>query len=167
MGYSEKGKQGFQKTHGLSAHPLYKAWKRIKNRCYNPNSIDYKDYGERGIVMCEEWKADFMPFYDWAIENGWQYGLSIERNDFNGNYEPSNCKWIPLQDQSKNRRGCRFITYNGETHTVSEWSRILGISRETINRRLNSEKYTVEEVFEIPVNKKLARHKPEPYNEVE
>ena len=69
MGYSEKGKQGFQSTHCLSSHPLYKTWKSIKNRCYNPNSKDYKDYGNRGISMYEEWENDFVEFLYWALKN--------------------------------------------------------------------------------------------------
>lgn len=157
MGYSEKGKQGFQRTHCLSKHPLYNTWIGIKVRCYNKNSVDYKDYGNRGIVMCDKWKNDFKKFYDWAISNGWEKGLTIERKDFNGNYEPNNCEWIPMYQQSKNRRSCKKVTYKGETHTISEWSRIKNISRKTLERRLKSKNFTLDEAFENPINKNLAR----------
>ena len=162
MGYSEKGKQGFQSTHCLSKHPLYSTWKYIKNRCYNQNSQDYKDYGGRGIVMCDKWKNDFVEFLYWSLKNGWEKGLTIERKDFNGNYEPSNCEWIPMNQQGKNRRTCRLITYKGETHTIAEWSRIKGIPRETLGLRLKSKNFTLEEAFEKPINKNLARSR-QPY----
>lgn len=157
MGYSEKGKQGFHSTHCLSSHPLYKTWNRIKNRCYCPTSADYKDYGARGISVCDEWKDDFVEFLYWSLKNGWQKGLTIERKDFNGNYEPDNCEWIPMNQQSKNRRTCNFVTYKGEIHTIAEWSRITGIARKTLELRLRSKNFTMDEVFEKPVNKKLAR----------
>lgn len=157
MGYSEKGKRGFQSTHRLSSHPLYKTWNRIKNRCYCKTSYDYKDYGAKGISMCDEWKDDFLKFFYWSIHNGWKKGLSIERKNVYGNYEPSNCEWIPMSQQSKNRRICRMITYKGETHTISEWSRITGISRKTLELRLKSKNFTIDEAFERPINKNLAR----------
>lgn len=157
MGYSEKGKQGFQKTHGMRKHPLYSVWQRIKTRCYNDRCKDYKDYGGRGITVCEEWRNDFVPFYEWAVKSGWKSGLSIERIDYNGNYCPENCKWIPLAEQSKNRRSVRRITYRGQTHTIAEWSRLTGIPRRTLSLRLDSPNFTLEEAFEKPINKNLAR----------
>lgn len=157
MGYSKKGKRGFQSTHCLSTHPLYDTWNRIKSRCYNEKSKDYKDYGLRGIVMCDAWKNDFVEFLYWALKNGWEKGLSIERKNVDGNYEPDNCEWIPMNQQSKNRRICNLITYKGETHTISEWSRIKNIPRKTLDLRLRSKNFTLEEAFEKPVNKKLAR----------
>lgn len=153
-----KGKQGFQPTHGLSKHPLYGTWKNIRRRCYNTKDINYKDYGMRGIVLCEEWRNDFRNFYKWAIENGWQKGLSIERIDYNGNYCPENCKWIPLCEQPKNRRGLVFITYKGETHLLSEWANILKMPQRTLSARLKSKNFTLEEAFEKPINKNLSRH---------
>ena len=157
MGYSVKGKQGFQAKHGLSNHPLYGTWKRMKNRCYNVRSKDFKDYGGRGITVCESWRSEFLSFYQWAINNGWEKGLSIERIDYNGGYSPDNCTWIPMRDQSKNRRSVKMIEYNGESHSVSEWSRITGIARKTLQLRLNSKNFTLKDAFEKPVNKALAR----------
>ena len=122
------------RTHGLSANcgRLYPLWKSIKYRCYNINSKDYDRYGGRGIVMCDEWVNDFQSFYDWAIANGYTEGLTIERKDVNGNYCPENCCWIPKSEQPKNRRNSHFITYKGETKTLSEWSKELHIDRETV-----------------------------------
>lgn len=85
--------------------------------------------------MCESWKDDFQKFHDWAIESGYREGLTIERKDVDGNYCPENCIWIPKADQSKNRRNCHFITYHGETRTLSEWSRELHIDRECVRNK--------------------------------
>ena len=100
-------KTGLHKTHGLSKHPLYRVWWRMKGCTTNPTHQDYKHYGARGIIVCPEWLNDFMTFYEWAINNGYRGGLTIERVNVNGNYEPSNCTWIPRADQPKNQRRTR------------------------------------------------------------
>ena len=82
------------KTHGLSKHSLYGMWGDIYTRCTNPKADSYCYYGERGISVCDEWRSDFSSFYDWAIENGWEEGLQIDRIDVDGNYEPNNCQFI-------------------------------------------------------------------------
>lgn len=99
----EKSKTQF-KTHGLSGTRIHKIWKDMNKRCSNPNSINYKNYGARGIEVCEEWKKDFLSFYKWSMENGYDDLLSIERLDVNGNYEPRNCSWITNQEQKYNTR---------------------------------------------------------------
>lgn len=157
MGYSEKGKQGFQTKHGLRKHPLYHNWQGMKNRCYNKNSADYNNYGGRGIKVCDLWKEDFVEFLYWSLKHGWEKGLSLERKDCDKDYSPENCEWIPLSDQPKNRRTNHLVAYNGETHTLAEWSRITGIARNTLALRLNSKNFSLEEAFEKPVNKALAR----------
>lgn len=157
MGYSIKGKQGFQTKHGLKNHPLYGTWTRIKTRCYNKNCKDYKDYGGRGITVCNLWKDDFIEFFYWAIKHGWEKGMTIERIDVEQGYSPNNCKWIPMSEQPKNRRNVNKIKYNGETHTIAEWARIKGVARKTLESRFHSKNFTIEEAFEKPVNKALAR----------
>ena len=85
--------------------PLYSVWAGIKTRCYNKKAANYKYYGAKGVIMCDEWKANFMPFYKWCLDNGWQKGLTIDRypND-NGNYEPANCRLATMQEQCNNRK---------------------------------------------------------------
>lgn len=122
------------RTHGLSKHPLHDVWRSMKDRCFNPNCRAYKHYGGRGITVCDEW-SDFLPFYYWAIENGYQSGLSIDRIDVNGDYCPENCRWATIIEQTNNQRNNHCITYNGETHTIAEWGRITGIKKCTLYNR--------------------------------
>lgn len=91
-------------THHRGTTKLYNIWLRMKDRCRNPNSSNYKYYGGRGISVCEEWRHDFAAFRDWALANGYQEGLSIDRIDVNGNYCPENCRWITMAEQQRNKR---------------------------------------------------------------
>ena len=91
------------KTHGMSRSRIYSTWTDMKQRCFNPNCNNYHNYGSRGIRVCDDW-MNFEPFYEWAIKNGYSDELTIERINVNGNYEPSNCTWIPLSEQNKNKR---------------------------------------------------------------
>lgn len=94
--------------HGGSARgnktDLYARWEGMKKRCFQPKCKSYKDYGGRGISVCDEWKNDYGAFRDWALSNGFRPDLTIERVNNDGNYSPDNCKWIPKSEQSKNRR---------------------------------------------------------------
>lgn len=82
------------KTHGLTKHPLYATYRTMKARCGCKNVKSYINYGERGIIVCDEWANDFLVFYNWAIDNGWDRGMHIDRINNDGNYEPSNCHFI-------------------------------------------------------------------------
>jgi hypothetical protein len=94
----------FAKKHGLSNHPLFSVWRKMKDRCYNPKSKGYKYYGGRGIIICDEWLSTPNNFIDWALNNGWDKELQIDRRNCNGNYEPSNCRFITQYENIMNRR---------------------------------------------------------------
>lgn len=121
--------------HGMSNSKLYHVYYGVLYRCTKENSKAFKHYGGRGISICDEWKNSFESFNQWAITNGYEEGLTIERIDNNGNYEPTNCKWIPQSEQVNNRRTNIYATINGETKTLKEWSRISGISYTTLRSR--------------------------------
>lgn len=126
---------------------LYHIRNGMINRCENLNSKDYKNYGARGISVCPEWRNSFESFYRWALENGYADNLTIDRIDNNGNYEPSNCRWVDIKTQSRNTRNNHLYTYKGETKTVSEWSEITGIRHDTLLYRIKHN-FTEEKIFQ-------------------
>ena len=135
----------YKRTHGKYQTRIYKTWRGMKDRCLNTKHNRYPRYGGRGISICEEW-LHFESFYEWAMAHGYRDGLSIDRINVNGNYEPSNCRWITIKKQANNKGNSRYLTFNGETHTMAEWSEITGINYDTIRNRLNSG-WTTEQVL--------------------
>ena len=127
-----------KKTHGMTKTRLFTIWMNMKHRCNDKNNKSYKNYGGRGIKICEEWKDSFIIFKNWAYENGYDDSLTIERIDVNGDYCPENCTWIPLNEQCKNKRTSRKYTFNGETHCMTDWSKIYNIDFSALRKRLNS-----------------------------
>ena len=94
--------------HGKSYTRLHRIWACMKQRCYYPKRHNYHNYGGRGITICDEWRTDFQAFYDWAMANGYNDNLSIDRVDVNGNYRPENCRWATMKEQQNNRRNTRI-----------------------------------------------------------
>ena len=129
---------GHKVENPLSQDKLYHVYHGMIQRCNNSNTKYYKHYGGRGIKVCNEWLKDFNVFKKWAMENGYEDGLTIDRRDVNGNYEPDNCRWVDQKTQCNNTRRNVNITYHGETHNLTEWSEILGINRNTLNYRINN-----------------------------
>ena len=115
--------------HGDCNSRLYRIWRAMNARCRK-----HKNYGGRGISVCCEW-AEYKNFKEWAISNGYTDDLTIDRVNNDGNYEPSNCRWVSMHEQSRNRRTNVFITYNGKTQVISDWANELGLRFETIARR--------------------------------
>lgn len=126
------------KTHGLSHTKLHHIWEGMKHRCNYESDVGYYKYGARGIRVCDEWLNDFKAFYDWAIQNGYEDGLTIDRINNEEGYCPENCRWATLIEQANNTRSNHRIVCRGEEHTLTEWSRISGIKPATIRNRLRS-----------------------------
>lgn len=120
------------------ANRLYNIWCGIKKRCYNPKEPCYRHYGARGITVCDEWLHDFNAFSKWSLQNGYSDLLTIDRIDTNGNYCPDNCRWITHAEQQRNRTNNVRIEHNGESKTIAEWSRVLGLSDKCLYKRYNS-----------------------------
>ena len=127
---------------------LNQVYVSMKQRCYNPKHDHYKFYGARGITICDEWlnpeiihlgcrgrfTKGYQAFKEWALKNGFEEGLTIDRIDVNGNYEPSNCRWITLKEQCNNTRRNHIVTYKGKTQTLTQWSEELGFNYSKINK---------------------------------
>lgn len=142
----EKNKKLHTK-HGLCNHRLNNIWQSMKQRCYNKNNPKYKNYGGRGITICEEWLDNFINFYNWAMANGYQDDLTIDRINVNGNYEPNNCRFVNNKIQSNNKTTNLYITYNSENHTLKEWSNILNINYYTLHKRITKYKWDIKRAF--------------------
>lgn len=125
-----------QTKHGISGHRLYKIFYGIKARCYYKLDDSYKDYGGRGITICDDWLNDVKAFYDWAIKNGWKRGLDIDRIKNDQGYSPSNCRITTRKINANNTRKNVTIEYNGETKTLSEWADALRVNVDTLRSRL-------------------------------
>mgnify|MGYP004683691869 CR=1 FL=1 len=121
--------------HGETHSKLHQTWSNMRYRCNNPRCKSYKDYGGRGITICEEWES-YEAFRDWSLANGFADDRSIDRIDVNGNYEPSNCRWTDMKTQSNNKRDNNYLKFQGQTHTIQEWSEITGIKWTTIKERI-------------------------------
>lgn len=115
------------KKHGKQQTRLYNIWAGMKQRCYYRYSIGYKNYGGRGITICDEWLNSFENFYIWAIQNGYKDNLTIDRINVNDNYQPSNCQWVDNLEQQNNRRNNIKIFYSNKTQSLSDWARELKI----------------------------------------
>ena len=155
----EKAKETFYK-HGYSHTNLHNRWLKIRERCYNPNSRSFENYGGRGIQMCNEWKQNFMRFYSWAIENGYKPGLTIDRIDVNGNYEPKNCRFINQKGQQNNRRNNVYITYKNKTQTLAQWADYYNIPYKILWKRIKLG-WTFEKAISTQIGGKNERRKEE------
>ena len=138
------------RKHCGSHEKLYYVWNGMKQRCYNKNSTHYKNYGARGISVCNEWKNSYESFRNWAVKNGYKEGLEIDRINNNGNYCPDNCRMITHFDQQSNKRTNKFITFNGETKTLSQWARYLGIKPNSLIYRIKN--YGIEKSLSLKGN---------------
>ena len=137
-------------THGMSKTRLYKIWRKMKDRCYNPKHTHYEFYGGKGICICEEWKDDFEAFKDWAVMSGYSDYLTIERIDNDIGYNKENCKWATVKEQNNNKGDNVFYTYNGFKLTMAEWAERYGINYGTFCKRLYAG-WSFKDAIETPV----------------
>lgn len=142
--YNTKRRSETHTKHGLYKHPLYAQWRDMKDRCNNSNLIWYYRYGGRGIKVCEEWSSSVLSFYNWAMDNNWKRGLSIDRIDNDGNYEPSNCRWSTASQQARNTRRNVIIEYKGKKFCLADLCNQFNLNYSTIHNRINRLGWTIE-----------------------
>jgi len=133
-------KEGTNKKHGMNHTKIYMVYNEMISRCYNNKNKSYIRYGGRGITICDTWlnkKDGFQNFYNWAMVNGYQEGLTIDRINNNDNYNPDNCRWTTLKKQNNNRNNNVIFTYNNKTQTLEEWAEELGIKSYNLRNRRN------------------------------
>lgn len=145
----------------MKTERLQNIYVNLKQRCYNRNSTFYKNYGGRGIVVCDEWlnpemydgrsTKGWISFKEWALKNGYNDSLTIDRIDVNKGYEPSNCRWVSMRTQQNNRTNNHLVTYKGRTQSLANWCRELNLNYDTIKCRLNRQHWAVEKAFETKV----------------
>lgn len=136
--YTAKGKDHSRYKHGMGSpkdrNPLYLKWCGMKRRCFNPNEKCYKNYGGRGITVCDKW-LNFQGFLE-DMGKDFKPGLSLERIDNNGNYSPENCKWVTMFEQGRNKRGVKFYNYKGGSYTIPDLERKFGFKKDTLRNRI-------------------------------
>lgn len=138
---------GIQK-YEINEKKLYKKWLHMKARCYDKNDISYKNYGNRGIKVCEEW-LDYNNFAKWSIENGYNSNLELDRINTNGNYEPSNCRYVTHLKNSRNKRSTLKYNYKNEILTLKEIADLNNIDYKILWQRIKRNKKTLEEALEV------------------
>lgn len=136
-------------SHGMWKSREFNIWQSMKDRCYNQNNIRYKNYGGRGVVVCDRWVNSFKNFY---CDMGDSNGLSIDRIDVYGNYEPSNCRWVNAKTQSRNRTNNAKFTYLNETLCMSEWCEKINMPTSTFLNRINRG-WSIDKTIETPIRK--------------
>jgi hypothetical protein len=143
-------------VHGFDGTLLGYARSAMQQRCYNPAHKAYKNYGGRGITICNEWLNNSKSFFDWAIKAGYREGLTLDRIDNNGNYSPENCRWATMKEQQNNRRNNHLYFIEGVGNTIGEWATSLNISVNTLFKRLKMG-WSEEKTFTTPCDKRYSR----------
>lgn len=146
--------------HSISENErLYGIYSGMKKRCFNKKDLRYKDYGGRGITMCDEWTNSvdgFDRFVEWAFSHGYDDNLTIERIDVNGDYCPENCKWITLQEQTLNTRNTVWVDYKGEHIQLYKLCERLGLKYDAIHGRIQDRGWDVERAIETPIDRGIS-----------
>lgn len=135
--------------HGMGGSPTNRSWTAMKARCNNPNRKAYKNYGGRGIKVCDRWNKSFLNFLEDMGER--PEGKTLDRIDNDGDYEPDNCRWATRQEQRENTRNTRLIKYAGKTQSLRQWCRELDLDYRRTWARLYQIHWTVEKAFKTPI----------------
>lgn len=149
--------RNFTGKHNKIKTRIYRIWVGLRRRCREDNGDHYSRYKGRGIKVCEQWENDFMSFYDWAMANGYQDDLTIDRIDNNGNYEPSNCRWATPKVQGNNKCNNKFYVYKGENLTLGQIADKCGISYSTLDKRIRNYGWSVEKATTTPIDARCWR----------
>ncbi|MBU2704099.1 hypothetical protein Ga0466249_005252 [Sporomusaceae bacterium BoRhaA] len=144
-------------THGLTGTRLFVIWTNMINRCYSPKNKFWHIYGGRGITVCDEWRSNPQAFVNWAIDNGYEDDLTIDRKNNNNGYSPDNCRWATQIEQANNQRSNRMITAFGKTKTAQQWADGIGIQRSTLVSRIDHG-WTPESALSISIKSKGKKH---------
>ena len=136
-------------THGLSHTKIHRVWEGMKQRCYYSKSKSYKNYGGRGIFICDEWLNDFELFYKWCVENNYNEGLHIDRIDNDKGYMPSNCRFVKPTQNNTNKRNTIYVEFKGEKVTLLSLSEKYNINYDTLWHRINSGQSVLDAVNRI------------------
>lgn len=140
--------------HGMAYEPVYAVWQAMLQRCTNPKSQSYANYGARGIYVCEEWKKFQNFFADMGCP---PKDYSLDRINVNGSYTKENCRWAAIKTQNNNTRRNRVVEFNGMTHTLAEWSEILGIGWYSLRARLDYFGWSIEKAFTTPPKENIGK----------
>lgn len=157
---SERNKKNAK--HGMSRSRLYRTYYGMKHRCYDPKDSHYKNYGAKGITICNEWLESFKAFQDWALANGYTDELTIDRIDNSKGYSPSNCRWATKAQQVRNSSATKYYTYKGKTLCIADWAKEKGISKASLYQRLERGI-----PFEIAIEQPYKRRKGEKTNDTQ
>jgi len=150
------GCQRFEKyrTHGMTNTPTFGSWQSIIARCERPSSISYQYYGAKGVTVCERWRHSFEAFLEDMGPR--PNGMSIDRINSTGNYEPGNCRWATITEQNNNKSDTRLITFNGKTMNMSAWAKEIGTSPSSLHSRIAYMGMSIEDALTIPFSRSNA-----------
>ncbi len=140
-------------THNKTGTRLYRIWRGIKVRCYDAHHKDFRDYGAKGVTICDEWRDDFQAFYDWAMANGYEENLSIDRIDNSKGYSPDNCRWADNIQQANNKTTNYYVVYKNERLTLSELARKYHLNYTVLGKAIRAGKSLEEAVRRAEIKK--------------
>lgn len=144
------------KKHGMTKEKIYWVWHSMIQRCENKNEKNYRNYGGRGIKVCPEWH-DSGVFIEWSLSNGYKQGLTLDRIDSNGNYEPNNCRWVGWDVQANNTCRNHYVEINGIVKTVAQWARENNIPYKSVYSRTRDLGWSFEKALTTPIRKQKKR----------